>query len=375
MNRGTNDTAKGNPMPDFENLRKALLCQGEPARVPLLEFSIDGEIKRQWLGRPADGLEAEVEFFMQAGYDFVPMTIGVRQMARGETSGLMGAKAEKTSMLKPAEARYNPFADGVTTRMWAEEGEGIIQDEKSLENFDWPDADSFAYDQIERLGKLLPSGAKTIVCVGAIFTTSWMLMGMESFCISVAEGSEVARRLMRKVGTIQMRVVENLLGYDCVGAICMPDDLGYTSGLMVNPDVLREHVFPWNKRIGEVVRAKGLPYLYHSDGRVIDVIDDLIECGFCALHPCERSSMDMAELKQKYGGRLCLCGNIDLDSTLTMGTPEEVREEVKQRIRSIAPGGGYCCGSSNSVPEYVPFANYMAMIDAAKEYGAYPIRV
>jgi uroporphyrinogen decarboxylase len=155
----------------------------------------------------------------------------------------------------------------------------------------------------------------------------------------------------------------------------MPDDLGYTTGFMVNPKVLREHVFPWNKRIGELVRARGLPYIYHSDGRVYDVIDDLIECGFHALHPCERASTDIDRVKREYAGRLCLCGNIDLDSTLTLGTPDDVEEEVKTRIRTIGPGGGYCCGSSNSVPEYVPIDNFRAMIAAVAKYGTYPIRV
>ena len=362
-------------MADFNNLRKALLCQGEPDRVPPFELSVDEDIKRKFLGRPTGSLEAEAEFFMKAGYDFVPLTIGIRQTTRGETSGLMGERPVQTSLLKPAQARYNPFQEDVKTRMWAEEGKGIIQDEASFENYDWPDPDSYNYDTVEHLGKLLPEQAKVIVNVGAVFTASWMFMGMESFCIAIAEGSELVPRLIRKIGEIQTRVVENLLQFDCVGAICMPDDLGYTTGLIVNPQVLREFVFPWNKRIGESVRAKGLPYIYHSDGKVYDVIDDLIECGFDALHPCERASTDIDELKRKYGGRLCLCGNIDLDTTLTLGTPEEVEEEVKTRIRTVAPGGGYCCGSSNSVPEYVPFENYIAMIESVAKYGGYPIRV
>ena len=66
---------------------------------------------------------------------------------------------------------------------------------------------------------------------------------------------------------------------------------------------------------------------------------------------------------------------LPVDSTLTMGTPEQVEEEVKHRIRTVAPGGGYCCGASNSVPEYVPFENYVAMIEAVKTHGRYPIRV
>jgi uroporphyrinogen decarboxylase len=85
--------------------------------------------------------------------------------------------------------------------------------------------------------------------------------------------------------------------------------------------------------------------------------------------------MDIKELKEKVGSRICLIGNIDLGYTLTRGTPEEVTEEVKQRIHDIAPGGGYCIGSSNSIPYYVPTKNYRAMVEAALEYGTYPIAV
>ena len=60
---------------------------------------------------------------------------------------------------------------------------------------------------------------------------------------------------------------------------------------------------------------------------------------------------------------------------LTQGTPEEVEAEVKMRIATIAPRGGYCCGASNSVPEYVPYDNYIALIEAVKKYGKYPIGV
>jgi len=362
-------------MPDFENLKKALLCDGIPDRVPLFEGTIAEDIKGQFLGRPAIGLEAEVEFQMKAGYDFVPLTIGLRQTMRGELSGVMGTKKVDTAILHANEAQYNPFQEETSTRMWAEHGQGIITDEASFNNFPWPDADSFSFDTVERLGKLLPDGAKAIINVGYIFTAPWMLMGLEAFCISLALGEPLALNLVERVGQIQLQVVKNLVQYDCVGAIRMPDDLGYTTGLIISPALLRKYIFPWNKKIGAVARAAGRPYLCHSDGKLYTVIDDLIECGFCALHPCEPSSMDIGLLKDRYKGRLCVCGNIDLDSTLTLGTPDEVVEEVKLRLRTIAPGGGYCCGASNSVPEYVPYDNYIAMIDTVKKYGKYPIQI
>lgn len=363
-------------MPDFENLKTALLCRGEPARVPLFEGTIAPDIRRQFLDKPIGDLATEVEFQMKAGYDYVPLTIGLRQTMRGETSGIMGPAGKvETQILAPAQAQYNPFRKETSTRMWAEHGEGLIHDSESFDNYPWPGADNFSYATIDAVDGLLPDGAKVIVNVGYVFTAPWMLMGMETFCMGLAAGDELVRRVIERVGTIQLGVVERLVQFDCVGAIRMPDDLGYTTGLIVSPTALRKHIFPWNKRIGDVVRAKALPYLFHSDGRIYDVIDDLLECGFCALHPCEPASMDIELLKRRYAGRLCLCGNIDLDSTLTMGTPAEVDEEVKLRIRTVAPGGGYCCGASNSVPEYVPYDNYIAMIEAVERYGAYPIRL
>jgi uroporphyrinogen decarboxylase len=312
---------------------------------------------------------------MAAGYDYVPLTIGFRQTIRGEKQGIMGAKQVETTLLKPLEAQYNFHREGKSTRMWAEEGSGVIRDQASFDNFDWPDPDASSnYDTLEKLGKLLPNGAMAMVNVGYVFMAPWMLMGLESYCMALAQGDPLVLEVIDRVGSVQKRVVENVLQFDCVGAVRMPDDLAHTGGTIVNPKFLRKHIFPWHKRIGDLVHAKGLPYLFHSDGRLYEVIDDLLACGYNALHPCEPASMDIVELKRKYGGRLCLMGNINLDSTLCLGTPDDVADEVKLRIRTVAPGGGYCCGSSNSIPEYVPFENYMAMIETIQKHGEYPIR-
>lgn len=361
-------------MPDFDNFKKAVLCQGEPKRVPKFDGTVCEDHKARLLGKPINGIEEEVEFCMAAGYDFVPLTIGFRQTIRGEKQGIMGAKQVDTTLLKAHQAHYNPEKEEKDTRMWAEEGIGVIHDQASFDNFDWPDAEtSYSYDTVEKLGKLLPDGAKAIINVGYVFSAPWMMMGLENFCMALAAGDELVKNTIERVGRTQTRVVEILLDYDCIGAIRMPDDLGHTGGTMVSPRFLRQYIFPWHKRIGDLVRGKDLPYLFHSDGRLYDVMDDLLECGYHSLHPCEPSSMDIVELKKKYAGRLCLMGNINLDSTLTLGTPEEVDAEVKLRIKTVGPGGGYCCGSSNSIPEYVPYDNYIAMLKAIEKYGEYPI--
>jgi len=361
-------------MPDFANLRKAFLCQGEPAYVPKLEYAVDRGIKTQFLGREPATIDDEAEFFLGAGYDFVPVLFGMR-LTLVERAAAAAQAGGGDAPMRAAEGHYLADREKTATRLWAEEGAGLITDRASLDRFDWPDPDAYNYNDIDRLGQILPAEAKVIPVVGYIFAAAWMLMGFERFCFDLAEGGGIAERVINRLGEIHYRVVQRLLDFDCVGAVCMPDDLAHSQSLMVSPAVLRKHVFPWHKRIGELVRAKDLPYLLHSDGNYAAVIDDLIECGYNAIHPCEPASFDIVELKRQYAGRLCLCGNINLDSTLTLGTPEDVEAEVKLRIKTVGPGGGYCCGSSNSVTDYVPYENFLAMLRAIDTYGRYPISI
>jgi uroporphyrinogen decarboxylase len=125
--------------------------------------------------------------------------------------------------------------------------------------------------------------------------------------------------------------------------------------------------------MAEACRARHVPFIFHSDGNISAVLEDLIDCGIQAIHPLEQKAMDISEVKRLYGNKLGVIGNIDLSYTLTRGTPKQVEDAVKAKIHQLAPGGGYCLGSENSIPDYVPFENYDAMRRAALRYGRYPI--
>jgi len=87
-----------------------------------------------------------------------------------------------------------------------------------------------------------------------------------------------------------------------------------------------------------------------------------------ALHPIEPKAMELAEVKKRYGDRLCLIGHVDVDM-LSRGSKGEVREQVRKNIAAAWTGTGYCAGSGNSIPEYVDFGNYLAMLEAVREFG------
>ena len=113
--------------------------------------------------------------------------------------------------------------------------------------------------------------------------------------------------------------------------------------------------------------------IFHSDGNIWDVIEDIIDAGFWGLHPIDPKAMDINEVKKRYGDKIALVGNTDLEFPLGTGKPEDVDQWIRQRIHDLAPGGGYVVSSGNSVPEYVPLENYKAMLLAGHKYGKYPI--
>lgn len=362
--------------PNFERLRKALLLQGEPDRVPLMETSVDRDIKKAVLGRPVQTVDDEVEFWMTAGYNHVPTTIGMRQIMRtastGADPGIQLADASRST--RTTKAHYSLFEEALRERAWAEEGTGIIAGQAEFDSMVWPEPEAVNYAAVEKLGQALPQGAKVIACVGYIFATVSRLMGFQNFCEKLVEEPDLVARVFEKVGQFQLKVFETVVAMDCVGATVHHDDMAYANGTMISPTQLRKYMWPWYKEMCRVSREKDKPIVYHSDGNVSRVLDDIVATGFNALNPLEPKVMDIVQVKKDYGDRIALVGNIDLVYTLTRGTPEEVEAEVRQRIRDLAPGGGYCVASANSITEYVPVANYNAMREATVKWGKYPIQ-
>ena len=210
--------------------------------------------------------------------------------------------------------------------------------------------------------------------LAGVFEESRWLMGFSNFCITLYEDPDLIKAITDKVGSFLLNVVRNCADFPDVGGIWHSDDCAYKTSTMIAPELMRRYIFPWYKKMGDVCKLKGLPFLYHSDGYLWPVFDDLIACGYNAVQALEPEAIDIAEVKKEYGDKLCLIGSISID-TLAKGTLEDVEREVKQRIKTVAPGGGFAVGSSSSVANYIPLENYLAMIEATRKYGRYPISV
>lgn len=346
--------------PDFSRLLAALRRE-EPDRVPLFEAEIAIPIQEWFLGREIANARDELEFYIRAGYDFVPV------LPPFLTPRLMRTASDQDGTLSAPDRE----------RAWLTESEGLIQTVKDVENFPWPRAEEVDFSSFDEMAELLPAKMKILgmLSPAAIFGNASQAMGLQNFAYALYDDLKVVEALFEIIGSAYLKIARRLVRAPKLGAVFMSDDLAHSHGLLVSPVVYRRYVFPWYKKIGEVLADAGLPFIFHSDGRLWEVLDDLADCGMSGIHPFEPKAMDIVEVKRRYGDRFCLFGNIDLDYTLTRGSVAEVEAQVKQKISQLAPGGGYGLAASNSIPDYVNPENYRAMVMAAKIYGKYPIQV
>jgi uroporphyrinogen decarboxylase len=343
--------------PDFERLRKVLVLDGEPDRVPNVELHVDWQIKQQFLGRPIATRQDDVDFWYQAGYDYIYQRANYEYRMVGD--GMADAE--------------HIYAGDMQVTEWVADEKSLVSNWEEYEAYPWPDPETIDYSNLVACADGLYPGMKIISGVGGIFTRVWRIMGFDTFSFAMVDKPDLIAELFRRVGETQIAVFRKIVEMDEIGAMWYGDDLAYKTGTMIHPDQLRKYLFPYLRQMGEICRKKELPFVMHSDGNLWKVLPDLLDAGLNALHPIEPLAMDSRELKKEYGNRLCLLGNIEIGETLTLGTPEDVEAEVKQRIVDLAPGGGYGVGSSNTVAHYVKLENYKAMIRATRKFGRYPI--
>lgn len=153
-------------------------------------------------------------------------------------------------------------------------------------------------------------------------------------------------------------------------------DFGTQRGLFISVKAYRDLYRPFHRAVNDWVHQNtGWKTFIHSCGSVSALVDDFIDAGFDILNPVQCSAVDMepAGLKVRFGDRITFWGGLtDTQATLPFGTPDEVREEVRQRIRIFGPGGGFVANPIHNIQHSTPVANVRALYEALDRWGAAP---
>ena len=143
----------------------------------------------------------------------------------------------------------------------------LISDWASFDAYPWPDPDSSDYSRLDTLACELPPGMKFIVYgPDGVLENVIQLVGYENLCFTIVDSPRFAQSIFDAVGSRLVRYYEICASYDSVGALISNDDWGFKTQTMLSPNDLRRYVFPWHKRIVEVIHRAGKPAILHSCG-------------------------------------------------------------------------------------------------------------
>lgn len=318
------------PAPDFGQFRKTLLRQGRPAYVPFYELGVSGGVIETLTGRRPDTQADVVQFYYRAGYDYVPVGL------------------------------YLPFIEG-TLR---DSSKGYpVRNRADYAGYRWPAWDPAILEALDKVAAVLPEGMKIVGQTNGIYEHVASIVGYENLCYLLTDDRPLIEELFTGVGELYVMLYGGMAQHEAVGALVISDDLGYKTQTLIAPDDLRELVLPWHKKFAALAHAANKPCILHSCGHLSSIMEDIIEAvRIDAKHSYEDAILPVTEAKRLYGSRITILGGFDLDR-LCRSTADEVRLYTRMLIEECGANGGYALGSGNSIADYVPAANYLAMLD------------
>jgi uroporphyrinogen decarboxylase len=253
---------------------------------------------------------------------------------------------------------------------------GPIKTRRDLETYTPPDP--HAPERFRTLERMLAdhAGQKAIILhLNDVFSIPSRLMTFEDFLVSTVEDPALIEGLVALSVEVNLQLAQEAVKRG-VKIVYTGDDYAYNSGPMVSPRQFKKLFAPGLTRVMQGYKDLGLYVIKHTDGNIRPLLEMIVDSGIDCLDPIDPvAGMNLTEIKQQYGGRIALKGNVDCAQTLTFKSVAETVAETKACLRIAAPGGGYILSSSNSIHSAVKPENYVAMLDTLQQYGTYPIRV
>ncbi len=352
--------------PDWQELIDNIMRKGTPERVYFIELFHDAEFRDALVERfnLADGLDPADRYYEHRKLLACQRFCGMDYVC---------ASLDGIDIISAKHAVADTAALGRRSgRQFQDEHTGPIMSWEDFEKFEWPDVDNpQATESLEWWQENLP---EDMCIIGGLFShfCEWLcwLMGYETLCYSLYDQRDLVEAIAEKCISINHRWLDRVLEFDRVKALWGSDDMGFKTGPLIGPDDMRAFVFEGHRQVAERVHQAGKPYLLHACGKLTELMDDLIDTvKIDAKHSFEDTIEDVRDVKHTYGKRIALLGGIDVDF-LCRSTPEEIRKRVRETLDVCMPGGGYCLGTGNSVANYIPMDNYLAMVDEGMLYDA-----
>lgn len=329
------------------------LALGEPDRVPWVELEGEQKVYDDIFERPYTPVD-------------IPLGLYNRDVEEEKAfSRRIGKDNIHYCFRPPIFCDFCKGADGIIYY-----GKGHIQTRDDLKKLVFPNLEDKNYlkPAKEFVKKKDEFAAMATTRLG--FAATYLSIGMMEFFILLYEDMDFILEVMNRYTQWLSRAMEIVseLGFDLVSA---SDDMAMKTGPMISPKMIEDSFLPEMKKVADSI---SIPWFVHSDGNMLPMMDTWLKLGQNGIHPIEPGAMDIRKVKEEYGARVCIIGNVDVD-VLSNATPNQIERTVRDLIRDIAAGGGYMLSSGNSLASSVKVENVMAMGKALRKYGNYPINI
>ncbi|MDH7601283.1 MAG: uroporphyrinogen decarboxylase family protein [Armatimonadota bacterium] len=251
---------------------------------------------------------------------------------------------------------------------------GPIKSKEDLESYEPPDPNApHRFTDLNAAVERFKGEKAIVFLTHEAFEFSHYLRGLDNLMIDYIEDPMFVHELAAMVSEYKVELAEAAidLGAD---VIVSGDDYASRHGTIMSVEHWEEYSLPYLEKLVKAVHRKGVPFIKHTDGDIWGILDQMVSAGIDAIDPLEPiAHMDIGRVKERYGDRVCVVGNVDCTEILTHAPIEEVVDAVKETIAKGSPGGGHILASSNSIHPGVKPANYRAMVEAARQFGVYPL--
>lgn len=245
----------------------------------------------------------------------------------------------------------------------------------------WPSPDWFDYSNIEAQCEKIRKQERVVVFMGgrlnriAQLKPAMYLRGVEEIFVDMSSNPDLAKAIFSNIRNFYDSYAERI--FDAakgkLDILLMGDDFGYQNGPLLSPNMWVDFLGKGFADYIDIAKSYNLRVMHHTCGGVRPLIPLMIERGLDILQSLqpEAAGMDPRELKAEFGDRLAFHGGISIQRTLPFGTPEDVLNEVRDRVEALAPGGGYILCTSHNIQADTPIENVKELLRAYKDYGRY----
>ena len=249
-----------------------------------------------------------------------------------------------------------------------------VKDKRDLVQYKPPDPSrDLVLKALKKVTKRYKGKRAVLFLGGAVFVVSWNLCGMENLLSSYLLNPGFAKDLAQ-IAVEYNKELHRLAIEAGAEVVVLGDDYAHKLGPLMSPEQFREFILPGLSEIVRNIKTLGAYCIKHTDGNIWSIIDPIIETGIDGIGPLEpMAGMDLSEVKKRYGHKVCVVGNVDVD-LLCRGSVEDIHKSTKELIDHVSPGGGHILSSGNSITSSVKAENFLAMIDTVKKHGSYPAK-